>query len=179
MPAPRTHPSKKRNDSNETMALIGEILSLLSQVSDKFEPQQREMRQWMAQNIRNPFVGELLQDTTPMMLRVVDAIGQSEPVNGITISKQSGIPKGSVSKITRRLLAQKLILSESLPNNKKEIHFRLTPLGRELFQAHRAFDKQMEKGFVQFLQKYNVRQLRFAIRVLHDLVETSFLNPPH
>ncbi|WP_286154941.1 hypothetical protein [Bacillus sp. FJAT-27264] len=36
------------------------------------------------------------------MLHVLDAIGQLEAVNGITISKQFGFPKGSVSKITRK-----------------------------------------------------------------------------
>jgi DNA-binding MarR family transcriptional regulator len=120
---------------------------------------------------------ELLQDTTFMMLRVLDAIGQLEPVNGITISKQFRIPKGTVSKTTRRLMAKKLITEESLPNNKKEILFRLTPLGRELFLAHRAFDQQMERGFIQFLQRYNDDELGFMVRVLQDVVETSFLHP--
>jgi DNA-binding MarR family transcriptional regulator len=115
-----------------------------------------------------------------MALCVLDAIGQLEPVNGITISKQFRIPKGSVSKATRRLIAKKLITRESLPNNKKEILFRLTPLGRELFHAHRAFDQQMERGFVQFLERYNTDELRLLVRVLHDAIETSFLSlEPH
>ncbi len=53
--------------------------------------------------------------------------------------------------------------------------FRLTPLGRELFQAHRAFDEQMERGFVRFLQRYRPDELRLLARVLHDAIEASFL----
>jgi len=62
------------------------------------------------------------------MLHVLDAIGRLEPVNGIIISKQFGIPKGSVSKVTRKLAAKNLIITESIPNNKKEILFRMTAL---------------------------------------------------
>ncbi len=118
---------------------------------------------------------ELLQDATITTLRVLDAIGQLEPVNGITISEQFRIPKGTVSKITRRLLAKHLTSTESLPHNKKEILFRLTPLGRELFQVHRAFDEQMERGFIHFLQHYSADELQLLVRVLHDATEASFL----
>lgn len=166
-------------DSSHTdkAPLTAEILRLMAQLSEKFEPGDNEMKHWMIEHFRNPAIVELLQDTTMMMLRVIDAIGQFEPVNGITISKQYRIPKGSVSKITRRLIAKKLVTQESLPNNKKEILFRLTPLGRQLFHAHRAFDQQMERGFIQFLQRYNSDELRFVVRVLEDIAQTSFLNP--
>jgi DNA-binding MarR family transcriptional regulator len=156
--------------------MITEIMSLLSQVSEKLEPDNLGMKQWIIENYNNPKIAELLQDSTFMMLRVLDAIGQLEPVNGITISKQFRIPKGSVSKATRRLIAKKLILSESLPNNKKEILYRMTSLGKELFQAHRAFDEQMEKSFVQFLQKYDEEELGFIVRVLRDIIQVTFLN---
>jgi DNA-binding MarR family transcriptional regulator len=73
------------------------------------------------------------------------------------------------------LPAKKLIVTESLPNNKKEILFRTTPLGKELYEAHRAFDKQMEKGFVRFLKRYDESELQFMVRVLQDFTEASFL----
>ena len=156
--------------------MIAEILSLLGKVSEKLEPDNLGMKQWMVQHFDNPRIADLLQDSTFMMLRVLDAIGRLEPVNGITISKQFRIPKGSVSKATRRLIAKKLIQAESLPNNKKEILYRTTPLGRELFQAHRAFDEQMEKSFIQFLERYEEDELQFLVRVLQDATEITFLD---
>ena len=163
-------------DHANTGNAITEIMALLSKVTEKFEPENTETKQWMIRNSHNPKVAEILLDSTITLLRVLDAIGQLEPVNGITISKQFRIPKGSVSKTTRRLIAKKLIKKESLPNNKKEVLFRLTPLGKELFEVHRAFDQQMERGFVRFLQKYDEDQLRFIVRVLQDSTETSFLD---
>jgi len=170
-------PSADVSSQNDdpTAPLTAEIMALLSKVSERFEPDDHEMKQWMMQNFGNPTLSELLQDMTIMGLRVLDAVGQLEPVNGITISKQYRIPKGSVSKTTRRLITKKLISQESLPNNKKEILFRLTPLGKQLFEAHRSFDRQMEKGFLRFLQSYQPDELRFMVRLLKDLTEVSFL----
>ncbi|MGB8214879.1 MAG: hypothetical protein WCE68_15095 [Anaerolineales bacterium] len=159
----------------EDPALIPEILALLGKLTERFQPDDAAMKQWMTEHFHNPALGELLQDSTLTMLRVLNAIGQSEPINGMTISKQSGVPRGSVSKATRRLAAKKIIISESLPNNKKVILFRTTPLGKELYEAHRAFDHQMERGFVRFLQKYTENELHLMVRVLQDFTEASFL----
>jgi DNA-binding MarR family transcriptional regulator len=167
---------KPAKDANTVEPMISEIMSLLSKAAHKFEPENIGMKQWIVQNFNNPKIAELLQDSTLMMLRVLDAIGQLEPVNGITISKQFRIPKGSVSKATRRLVAKKMIKAEARPNNKKEILYYMTPLGKELFQAHRAFDKQMEKGFIQFLERFDPDELQFIVRTLQDFLNVSFLN---
>lgn len=159
-----------------TGPVIAEIMALLPQVTEQFEPEYAETRQWMVQHCSDPMIADILLDSTLLMLRVLDAIGQLEPVNGITIAKHFRIPKGSVSKMTRRLIAKKLVQQEHLPNNKKEVLFRLTPLGRELFDVHRAFDQQMERGFVRFLQRYDSDELRTIVRVLQDSLEVSFLD---
>jgi len=164
------------SSSAQEQAQFGtEILGLLERVSERMEPENRDMQEWLAGNVSNPQIIDLFQETTPMMLRVLDAVGQFEPVNGITISKQYHIPKGSVSKATRRLIAAKLITQEALPNNKKEILFRTTPLGKELFTVHRAFDAAMERGFRRFLARYTPDELRLMVRVLEDITEVSFL----
>jgi len=159
-----------------TGSVIAEIMALLSKVARKLEPENTETRQWIAQHCRNPAIIELLRDMTLTTLRVLDAVGRLEPVNGVTISTQFRIPKGTVSKITQRLIAKKLIQKESLANNKKEVLFRLTPLGRELSDVHRAFDQQMEQGLIKFLQRYSADELRFIVLILQDLTETSFLD---
>jgi DNA-binding MarR family transcriptional regulator len=121
-------------------------------------------------------VAGLLFDSTPAALQVIDAIGRLEPVNGASLSRETGLPKGSVSKITRRLAARKLVRKKPAPGSKKEVLFQLTEVGRELAQLHRAFDQQMERGFVRFLQRYRAAELELLIRVLRDFTEASFLD---
>lgn len=160
----------------ETASLIAQILTLLAKVTERFDSEEQEEWQWLVKHSQNPLIVELLRDSSVTTLRVVDAIGRLEPVNGITISARFRIPKGTVSKVTRRLIVQELISAESLPNNKKEILFRLTPLGRELFHVHRTFDEQMERGFQQFLRRYSNHELHLLVRILRDATEASFLS---
>lgn len=167
-------PDESGND-RDTASLSVEILALLAQVTERFETEGNEEWQWIAAHSLNPLVIELLRDSSVTTLRVIDAIGRLGPVNGVTISAQFRIPKGTVSKVTRRLIARNLISPEFLPDNKKEILFRLTPLGRELFEVHRAFDEQMERGFIQFLRRYEASELRLLARILHDATEASFI----
>lgn len=168
-------PSDDRADRDAVVALSAEALRLLGQVTARFDSDEHEEWRWIAQHSPDPQIVELLRDSTITALRVVDAIGRLEPVNGATIATQFHIPKGTVSKVTRRLIAQRLATSEPRPGNQKEILFRLTPLGRRLFSFHRRFDEQMERGFSQFLQRYGADDLRVLVRVLRDATEASFL----
>lgn len=173
MPTP---PEDQAANGDEAASLSVEIVALLAKVTERFESEENEEWRWIAEHSHNPLVVEILRDSTSTTLRVLDAIGRLEPVNGITISTSYRIPKGTVSKITRRLIAQELITTEYLPNNKKEILFRLTPLGRDLFEVHRAFDEQMERGFIQFLRRYDASELRLLVRILQEATVASFLD---
>ncbi|GIP32523.1 MarR family winged helix-turn-helix transcriptional regulator [Paenibacillus sp. J2TS4] len=163
--------------ATDKLPLITEVMGLFEQIGKRMQTEDDEERRWLIQHCTDPALDKLLKDMTVMELHVVDAIGRLEPVNGITISKTFGIPKGSVSKITRRLAARGLIQTENLPNNKKEILFRTTPLGQELFELHQALHRQMERGVVRFLQKYGSDELDLVARILKDALETSFLQP--
>ena len=116
---------------------------------------------------------ELWQDVTLTGLHVLDAIGQTEPVNGITIARHLEITKGAVSKITQKLLAKKLIIKEILPDNKKEIYFRLTPDGQKLFRWHHTIHQELKTQGLGRLAKYSSSELQIITRFLQDLVEQS------
>jgi DNA-binding MarR family transcriptional regulator len=159
----------------EAEPLIADIIAKLSQVVHSFDAENNESWRWLSDHSANPEAIDALRDMSLMSMRVVDAIGQLQPVNGATISTRFHIPKGTISKVTRRLIAQELVQTESLPHNKKEILFHLTPLGTEVFQLNKAFDALMLKGFTQFFHYYTLDELRFLVRILDDATHTSFL----
>ncbi|OMD18063.1 MarR family transcriptional regulator [Paenibacillus odorifer] len=156
--------------------LIKKLIEKIPQLQKRFQSEDDEEKEWLIQNCSNPHIIDFLQDSTVMMLHVIDAIGQLEPVNGTTISKQFGIPKGSVSKITRKLVQQEIIRTEFLPDNKKEVLFLTTPLGKEIFDLHLALHKQMNKGINRFLQRYNTDELLFIIQAFEDTLEASWVH---
>lgn len=156
--------------------LIKKLIEKIPQLQKRFQSEDDEEKAWLIQNCSNPLIIDFLQDSTVMMLHVIDAIGQLEPVNGTTISKQFGIPKGSVSKITRKLVQQEIIRTEFLPDNKKEVLFLTTPLGKEIFDLHLALHKQMNKGINRFLQRYNTDELLFIIQAFEDTLQASWVH---
>lgn len=155
--------------------LIADIIAMLSQVVHSFDAENNESWRWLTDHSAHPEAIDALRDMSLMSMRVIDAIGQLQPVNGATISAQFHIPKGTISKVTRRLIAQELVQTESLPHNRKEILFRLTALGAEVFQLNHDFDALMLKGFTRFFHQYTLDELRFLARILNDATRTSFL----
>lgn len=163
------------DDRAEVEAQSAAILALVAQLTRRFAAEEEEQWRWIAAHSPNPHIVEIMRDSTITAMRVLDAIGRMEPVNGITVATRSHIPKGTVSKVTRRLMTQKLLSSSSLPNNRKEVIFRLTPLGREFVDFHRRFDGQMERGFKNFLRRYDAGVLRLLVQILREANEASFL----
>jgi len=144
-------------------------------IKDDNEIHRYEERRWMIANTNDPKLVEFLKESSVIMLHVIDAIGELEPVNGISISKQFGIPRGNVSKITRKLVEQKLVQSKSLPDNKKEVLFELTSLGHQVFKLHKLLHIQIEQNVRKFLHRYDVEQLRFLIQCMIDTSEASWV----
>ncbi|NHN32734.1 MarR family transcriptional regulator [Paenibacillus agricola] len=164
------------NQLIEKKFLIKELLETANEIHVRLQSEDDEEKQWMIQNSPNPVVAELMKEMTVLMLHVLDAIGKLEPINGITISKKFGISKGSVSKITRKLVDKQIILIEYLPDNKKEILFRTTSLGKEIFCLHQAMHHQIDIGANRFLQRYNEDELLFLLNALRETLHTSWIH---
>lgn len=126
-------------------------------------------------NASEPIVIEFLKEATVQMLHVLDAIGELEPVNGITISKRFGIPRGSVSKNTRRLVELGFIKAETLPDNKKEVLFQLTSSGQQVFELHQQLHAHIDNNIRNFLDQYDLDQIRFLAMLMKDTLATSWV----
>ncbi|MBP1975151.1 winged helix DNA-binding protein [Cohnella thailandensis] len=162
--------------SVEQELLVTELISQIAAMQKRFQAEgEDEERLWMMANAPNDEVISFLKEATVMMLHMVDAIGESEPINGITISKRFGVPRGSVSKMTRRLAELGVIQAESLPDNRKEVLFRLTSLGRQIFEIHQRLHVHMNRNVREFLSRYDLDQLRFLVQCMKDTVETSWV----
>ena len=157
------------NDSSQKK-IMDSFIKLMERESENDEE-----KQWLMQKSSHDTITDMIKGMTTLMLHVLDGIGRFEPVNGITISRQLNIPKGSVSKITRKLMAKNLIRAEFLPNNKTEVLYHTTLLGQELFNLHQELHKEMEKNFGQFLQKYSESELLVISAFLQDLAGTTFV----
>ncbi len=169
--------SRTRVDANVEQAyLITEMMDQIGVIQKRFQAEgEDEERRWMMARTSDEGVIAFLKEATILMLHIVDAIGESTVVNGITISKRFGIPRGSVSKITRRLSEQGIVQIESLPDNKKEVLFRLTPMGQKVFNLHNELHIHIESNVREFLGRYDLEQMRFLLECMKDTADMSWV----
>ncbi|OAS18670.1 MarR family transcriptional regulator [Paenibacillus oryzisoli] len=88
-------------------------------------------------------------------IHVLDCIGNHEPINHSAIVDKLNLSKASITKINKKLLALNLINRTQLNDNRKEVYFRLTSLGKKLFEMHRALHEAEEQNFIRFLDSYS------------------------
>lgn len=147
---------------------IARIEELVGQVSGRFAAEDDAEQQWLADHC-SPRAAGVITRMSVHALHLIDAIPADETVNIVGLARSSGVPKGTVSKIVRRFVADDLVERDRLPGNRKEVHLRLTALGAEIQQAHRGLHREMGSGIQEFLDRYTAADLEVIGRVLADL----------
>lgn len=103
-------------------------------------------------------------------IHCIDFIGKIENPNVTKISEGMNMTRGAISKICKKLLNSKLIDKYKKPENDKEIYFKLTKSGEELYKRHKIkhmeweernnnffknVDKEEQEIVDSFLKKFN------------------------
>lgn len=78
-------------------------------------------------------------------IHCIDFIGKIENLNVTKISENMNMTRGAISKICKKLLNNKLIDKYKKPENDKEIYFKLTKSGEELYKCHEIKHKKWEE----------------------------------
>ena len=101
-------------------------------------------------------------------IHCIDVIGKLENPNVTKISKELNMTRGAISKITKKQIANGIISSYTLEDNKKEIYFKLTDKGYELFYEHEKRHKKWENRQEIFLEKQSEETLKKVKEFLKD-----------
>lgn len=92
-------------------------------------------------------------------IHCIDAIGTLDTPNVTKIANRLKMTRGAISRMARKQIAQGLVESYSLEDNRKEIYFRLTTRGEEVFNEHKQRHKIWEKRDSEFFNKYSEDKL--------------------
>lgn len=86
-----------------------------------------------------------LQGYTPSELHCIDYIGKNAECNVTKLSDAFLMTRSAISKLSKKLIKKNLIESYQKPENKKEVYFRLTDLGKELYDLHEKVHIQLHE----------------------------------
>lgn len=100
----------------------------------------------------------------------IEYIGKNIDTNVTKLAESFYMTKGAMSKVTKKLIKKGYIESYQKSENKKEIYFKLTEEGKEIYKIHEklhkeflerdkvVFEKVTEKQFedmIKFVERYN------------------------
>ncbi|MFP3155018.1 MarR family transcriptional regulator [Lachnospiraceae bacterium ZAX-1] len=82
-------------------------------------------------------------------VHLIDLIQKHEGANGKELAETHGVTTGAIWQTTKKLISKNLIESYQEPNNKKEVYYRLTDLGRKASEGHRRHHEALNAAFTQ------------------------------
>lgn len=98
----------------------------------------------------------------------IDYIGKNELPNVTKIAEHMQMTRGAISKMTKKLLAKGLIEKYTLESNKKEVYFRLTESGMELYKEHEKRHRLWEQRDSRFLERYSLEEIEIITKFMRE-----------
>ena len=105
----------------------------------------------------------------------INAIGNLEQANVTKIAKKMCMTRGAISKINKKLLKRSLIESYQLPNNQKEIYYKLTDAGLKLYDIHAKCHIKSAQKKISVIKKYTSEEQNIVLKFLSEM-NTLFKN---
>ncbi len=99
----------------------------------------------------------------------IDWIGTIDHANVTKIANEMSMTRGAISKISKKLLCKGMIESYQRPDNNKEIYYRLTDQGRQLYSEHKKCHSKAQQEKLSLLETYSEDEQAVILRFLNDI----------
>lgn len=99
-------------------------------------------------------------------IHTISAIGDLQDPNVTAIAERMNVTKGAVSKITKKLIDQKLIETYQKDGNRQKIYFRLTGNGKFLYDEHAKRHQLWLKRDDAFISRFDEK----TVELIHSFM---------
>jgi DNA-binding MarR family transcriptional regulator len=151
--------------------LAGMILTLFHSLA-RLEEKEKALLESALEEADNQRLKEL--DLSLAECGIIGQIQGNEKLNTTGLAQKSGMSKGGVSKLTARMAAKKLLLTIRLPDNQKEVYYKLAPLGEELAALYSELIRREERRIAKLLSDYGNKRIEAGLDLVGDLM--NFVN---
>ena len=115
--------------------------------------------------------GALFEEFSISEMHCVDFIFKTELPNVTKLSEKMNITKGGVSKIIKKLIEKNAIESFSVDTNKKEIYYKLTNKGKEVFKLHKNIHEKWCEINLEFFKNCSKEEIKHTILFLEKYIQ--------
>ncbi len=110
--------------------------------------------------------GDILIDYTFTEMHCIDCIGKLENPNVTKIAQNLNLTKAAISKIIKKLLAKNAIQGYKNPDNNKEIYYKLTSTGQEVFNKHLSMHEIWCNKDKNFFSQFDKKDIETTLNIL-------------
>lgn len=111
---------------------------------------------------------DLFKEYSNTEAHCIEAIGKLEKPNGVNIANKLNMTRGAISKITTKLEKKELIYKTSLEDNKKEVIYKLTNKGKDLFNKHEEAHRKWEERDLSYLDTIDEKDLDKVLNFIEN-----------
>ena len=86
-----------------------------------------------------------LKEYKPSEVHFLEFIGKNADCNVTKLADAFYMTRGAISKLAQKLISKGYVENYQKPDNKKEIYFRLTEQGREVYHVHESLHKEFQE----------------------------------
>lgn len=87
----------------------------------------------------------ILKDYKPSEIHCIEFIGENIDSNVTKLAESFYMTRGAISKLAKKLIEKGYIESYQKPDNKKEVYFKLTTQGKEIYATHEKLHKEFHE----------------------------------
>ncbi|WP_195694591.1 MULTISPECIES: MarR family transcriptional regulator [Priestia] len=103
-------------------------------------------------------------------IHVIECIGNNGPINNIGIATRMNLSKANITKITRKLTKDELIRRFQLADNKKEVYFKLTAKGKQVFDLHEKLHSKRKRQFYNLIDDFSDDKQKIILEFLETMI---------
>ena len=96
----------------------------------------------------------------------IEYIGRNADPNVTKLAEAFYMTNGAISKLSKKLIKKGIIESYQKPENKKEIYFRLTSQGEEIFKIHEELHKEFQERDKAVFEEVTEEQFDQVLRFI-------------
>ncbi len=104
-------------------------------------------------------------------IHMIEAIGKNLEANTTELAEILGVAKSLVSRQTKKLEMKGYIRKYQYQDNKKEIYYKLTDLGKKAYHGHEEFHKMRNNDVYKDFERYSEEQKQFLIEFITKYTE--------
>ena len=103
-------------------------------------------------------------------VHLLDTINEHPGENTSALAIRNGITKGAIAQITKKLLEKDLITAFQTPENRKEVYFELTALGKKAVSGHTRHHKRLNSGLSKYFDTLGDEDMQTILTFLDMLI---------